>query len=372
MVSQSRECAGEISVRTAYAADQPRWDDYVLAHPQGLAYHLYSWKKAVEEAYGFSGVYLLAEHGGTILGILPLVHLRTPFGLRDSLVSLPYCDAGGVLADDASVQEVLLRKARDQAAELGCRMLELRSQTPLTAEREGSGPQSSAGDQRSGKARLLLALPDSSDKLLASFKAKLRSQVRKPLRDGLYVQFGGQDLLDAFYAVFAENMRDLGSPVHSRAWIRAILKHYGSRAICAVVFLPDGSPAACGIILCHERTVSIPWASSLRRCNRFNPNMLLYWSFLEYAADNGYEVFDFGRSAPEEGTYRFKTQWGAEPYPLHWVKWKVGSDKTAPADVESKSRFSGRARGLAERMIQNMPVPVSTFLGSRIRKYIAL
>ena len=77
-------------------------------------------------------------------------------------------------------------------------------------------------------------------------------------------------------------------------------------------------PAAGGVILCHSQTVSIPWASAHRHLNRWNPNMLLYWTFLEYAADQGYAFFDFGRSTPGEGTYRFKEQWGAKPAPLFW------------------------------------------------------
>ena len=48
--------------------------------------------------------------------------------------------------------------------------------------------------------------------------------------------------------------------------------------------------------------------------------MLLYWTFLAFAADNGYGQFDFGRSTPGEGTYRFKSQWGAEPHQLYWYE----------------------------------------------------
>ena len=372
MFTKNPANTGGVTIRLADDRDQMRWDEYVLAHAQGLAYHLYSWKRAVEEAYKFSGEYFLAEKEDRICGILPLVHLGLPLGIHNRLVSLPYCDAAGVLADNASIRKSLLFNALDLAFERGFKKLEVRSGTALSQEPGSDSSQSTANVPPHGKVRLLLALPEGSEKLLATFKAKLRSQVRKPMRDGLYVKFGGQELLHTFYVVFAENMRDLGSPVHSKTWIQAILKHYGPRAICGVVFLPDGSPAACGIILCHKRTVSIPWASSLRRFNHFNPNMLLYWSFLEYAADNEYEVFDFGRSAPEEGTYKFKSQWGAEPYPLFWVQWALGSGKDVPEGTEIGFGQSGKARALAERIIRNMPVPVSIFCGSRIRKYIAL
>ena len=208
---------------------------------------------------------------------------------------------------------------------------------------------------------------------MASFKSKLRSQVRKPGRDGLYARLGGLELVDDFYPVFEENMRDLGSPVHSKEWIKSILEAYDSRARCGLVYMPDGSPAACGIILLHDYTVSIPWASSLRRFNRYSPNMLLYWSFLEYAADNGFAFFDFGRSTPGEGTYKFKEQWGARPEPLAWMQINPGSGKVEPIrQGNDQERAQSGLRNIAEKIFQSMPVPAATFVGSRIRKYISL
>jgi hypothetical protein len=75
--------------------------------------------------------------------------------------------------------------------------------------------------ERSRKVRMILSLPDSSDALMKSFKSKLRSQIRRPVKDGLYSRIGSGELLDDFYFVFAKNMRDLGSPVHSRDLIDA-------------------------------------------------------------------------------------------------------------------------------------------------------
>jgi len=91
--------------------------------------------------------------------------------------------------------------------------------------------------------------------------------------------------------------------------------------------------------------------------------MLLYWSFLEYAADNGYKRFDFGRSSPDSGTFRFKKQWGAKPYPVFWYK-----------DSDSKGEIpaGGKMRQRAENFWMKLPVSLATFLGPKIRKYISL
>jgi len=215
-------------------------------------------------------------------------------------------------------------------------------------------------------------LPDSAERLLASLDAKVRSQVKKPVRDGLTALLGGAELIGDFYTVFAENMRDLGSPVHSRRWIAAVVAAYGERARVAVVSTPDGIPAAAGIVLLHPTTLAIPWASSLRRYNTLNPNMLLYWIFLSLAIDQGCRQFDFGRSTPGEGTYRFKEQWGATPQPLFWCD-LVGNGRAAAGRAgHAQPVHHDAARQRVVDLWRRMPLAGADWLGPRIRKYISL
>jgi len=197
-------------------------------------------------------------------------------------------------------------------------------------------------------------------------KAKVRSQVNKTRRDGLSTRLGGMELVDEFYRIFAENMRDLGSPVHSKVWIQSIARHYGDQVRIGVTSTPDGQPAAAGMILLHPRLVSVPWASSLRKFNYLAPNMLLYWSLLSFAADGGYTRFDFGRSTPAEGTYRFKKQWGAVAAPLYW--------ETRPgSDASSSPGAWGRAgRRSAELIWSRLPLPATRSLGPLLRRHISL
>ncbi|MCG8567276.1 MAG: GNAT family N-acetyltransferase, partial [Desulfobacterales bacterium] len=197
---------------------------------------------------------------------------------------------------------------------------------------------------------------------------------KKPMRDGLGACIGGRELLDEFYGVFSENMRDLGSPPHSRKWFFEVLKAYGNNAHIGVVRMPDKRPAAAGIILCHSNGVTIPWASSLRRYNRWNPNMLLYWQFLSFSADMGFPHFDFGRSTPGEGTYRFKAQWGARPEPLHWARLAVGNEICIKSSGNPERNGAGPnpLRDTASRSIARLPISILKGVGSLTRKYISL
>lgn len=350
-----------LKITLATSRDSQAWDHYVLGHPRGIAYQLFGFRDAVETAYGFKGVYFIARQGATIRGILPLIHLKIP-GTRGSLVSLPYCDAGGILADSPDLEKRLLISALDHARQLRIPKLTIRSAGPfadidpeLTIHR--------------GKVRMLLPLPNDPKKLMAGLQSKVRSQVKKSLKNRLTFRMGGIELADSFYGVFRENMRDLGSPVHSFQWIYQILAAYKNRAHIGMVYLSDRTPAAAGLILCHPHGVSIPWASSLRQFNRFNPNMLLYWNFLQFASAHGYPFFDFGRSTPQEGTFRFKKQWGSVPGALHWCDFDP--DQGARPMVAPKASPS-KYRPHVETLLSHMPVSVMTWIGSHIRKFISL
>jgi len=123
-------------------------------------------------------------------------------------------------------------------------------------------------------------------------------------------------------------------------------------------------PIGGGIILCSRDMVTIPWASTIKEYNSLSPNMLLYWEFLKYASDQGYAFFDFGRSTPGEGTFKFKQQWGAEPVPLHWYRINADKDETEGS--------AGLLRLYAERVWSHIPQILTDAVGPMIRRFITL
>ncbi|MBW2081365.1 MAG: hypothetical protein JRI27_10465 [Deltaproteobacteria bacterium] len=168
----------KINIRLATDNDQPAWDNYVSSNPDAGPYYLYAWKTAVEQGYGHKGLYLMAEDtdSGFVSGVLPLILFRLPWG-RKSLVSLLYCDYGGLLGE-SYVQQALIREGRKLAGELGVSRMEIRcsqEHSNLLAE-EGI-----SGQVFSHKVSMIA----SSDALWSGFKAKLKSQIRRPEKEGL-------------------------------------------------------------------------------------------------------------------------------------------------------------------------------------------
>lgn len=335
-------------------AQQNTWDGFAAGHPAATPYHGWAWLEAVRRAYGFSPVPLLALRDGQAVGLLPLVRLHLP-GLPGRLISLPYCDCCGPLAEDDAVRQKLVDHALDVAHRQGETDLEIRQQTPE--------PSSAA------KVLMRLTLPEGAERLMQSFPSKLRSQIKKPQRDGLQAVTGGVELLAPFYHIFSRNMRDLGSPNHSLGWFRAVLNGYGDRARVTVVFMPDGRPAAAAIWLIHGRRAFEPWASAIREYNKYNPNMLLYWSMLAQAADAGLTEFDMGRSTPGEGTHRFKRQWGARELGLSWQRFDATTRQRRQALPAGGSRSP---RKFFAACWSRLPVGLANVAGPVLRRYISL
>ena len=332
------------------AATPEEWNRYVESNPAASLYHRAEWQALIKETFGHSGYYFSArDNTGHITGVLPLIRLRSRlFG--DFMVSMPYFNYGGAVADHPLIEQHLMEAAAQQGARIGVSHIEFRDDTP---RRELPA--------RTEKVNMILHLPDNQDELWQSFTPKLRAQIRRPQREKPQVLMGGVEYLDDFYAVFSRNMRDLGTPVYSRTFFRNILDSFPDTSQLIVVRLAD-RPVAAAFLIGHRDTLEIPWASTLSDVNRLSINMLLYWEILKYAIKQGYRNFDFGRSSKDSGTYRFKQQWGAQPRPLYWHYWQASGD-TLPSLNPDNPRYA-----LAIKVWQRLPLRVTTALGPLIVK----
>jgi len=298
------------------------WNSYVTSATGGTPFHLSGWREIIEKSYGHPAYFLSAsqESGDTqkIVGILPLVHFLCP-GKESRLISLPFLDFTGLIADNPAIEQFLFEEALALAEKVGAVHLELRQDHPLSflQERNFSIPDQYSHQAHSFKVGLRRPLSSSSEELWQSLGSKVRNQVSKARHNQCHERVGGQELLDHFYAVFSQNMRDLGSPVHSLSFFAEILQKFGKQA--AIILIErENVPLAAALVLQMQETLYNPWASSLRAFRPLCPNMLLYWRMLSYGCEQGLGFFDFGRSTPGASTFRFKVQWGAEVRPLSW------------------------------------------------------
>ncbi|WP_417544092.1 FemAB family XrtA/PEP-CTERM system-associated protein [Marinobacter sp.] len=352
------------------------YNRYVTGHPEATPYHSSAWLQAAESAYGHTGWLISVHHNEKLCGVLPLVEVKPPIG-SGSLVSLPFCDLGGVLADDTEIRGRLITEARKLAETNRIKTLEIRDGgVALNAAKDATGEQNQQRIEAlpgNTKVRMLCDLPENSEALFKSYKPKLRSQIRKAEKNGLRAELRTEaDAVNLFYDVFAQNMRRLGSPVHSLHWFQDLKAAYGDDMLIGLVF-QNHKPVGAGIVLLGGKEACIPWASTLEEFNRLAPNMLLYWTLLSHVCDLGCTRFDFGRSTLDEGTYRFKKQWGAQPYELIWSEYRNGEQNPPRVDAGGTGiSTASRLRPLIENIWRQLPLPFANWLGPKLRRYITL
>jgi FemAB-related protein (PEP-CTERM system-associated) len=328
---------------------RPEWDTFVGRNGRvPLSWHP-SWLKVLERGLRHVPYLIEAVEGDETVGLLTLAFVQSRLFGR-FLVSLPYLNYGGVIADDELVSCKLIDKAIELADELDVRHLELRHKRAL----EHPGLTTRTGH----KVHMIRELPATPEVLLKQLQSNVRNHIRKGQKNGLVVSWGGEELLPEFYDIFCQNMRDLGTPVYSIELFRAALRQFPDRVELCVVRLGTKAVAA-GMPVHGWKTTEIPSASSLRPYNSTNANSLMYWNLLERAIERGQETFDFGRSTPGTSVCSFKEQWGAKPEPAEWQYYvRAGNSNDMRPDNPRYQRLINLWR--------RMPVGLTRLIGPSI------
>ncbi len=329
-----------------------RWDAYVAGQRGASGYHQLCWKRILEKVYGYKSHYLFAEDGGTVVGILPLVQVPTPF-LGRFVVSLPFATYGGIVADSPAVGRELLEAASGLAGSIGASHIEFRHFVHKSLDLPTS----------THKVTMWLNLPSSTDSLWTAFPGVVRTSIRKAVKEGVEVCVGGAEETGNFYNIYSKNMRDLGSPAYPREFISTILQEWPGFARIATAYL-HGEAVASGILLGFRESVEMPWSSSLREKNRARPNALLYWHCIQHAIASGFRCFDFGRSTRDSGPFVFKEKWGAKPVPLFWQYWLASPRSAIPNLSPGDPKFAH-----AIQVWQRLPVWMTRFVGPKLARF---
>jgi FemAB-related protein (PEP-CTERM system-associated) len=329
------------SIRPATPADAADIDAFVRAHPDATPFHLPAWTQAVARGCGQRDRTLVATRDCAIVGVLPLTEVRSPlFG--NALVSAGFAVDGGVLGEGDFTPALL-----DLAHARGCGTVELRG---------GALPPGWAADDTTylGFARDLAA---SDEAELAAIPRKQRAEVRKALANALEVVTGGRDLADEHYRIYAESVRNLGTPVFPRALFRAVLETMDADILTV---RQAGKPVASVLSLYLNGTVYPFWGGGSEAARGLRANDRMYFALMAHARAGGCTRFDFGRSKAGTGPAAFKKNWGFEGRPLAYAKWSEGGARNVnPLNPKY---------ALMVRTWQRLPLPVANMVGPWISR----
>ena len=338
------------NIRQAVSDDKVRWNEYVLRHPEGTFFHRYEWADVLRRAFNHKTYYLIAENAGQTSGVLPLAHVNSMlFG--NALVSTPFCVYGGILASDQSMFAALQAAACDLAKSLGVDYLEMRN-------RQRRHPDWPVKDLYVTFQRAIS--PDSETNMLA-IPRKQRAMVRKGIQKGLQMRLDTE--VTDLYRMYAESLRNLGTPVVARSYLQILKNTFGEDA--EVVTITHNNNVVSSVMNFRFRDQILPYyggGSSAARAVAANDFM--YWQVMERARALGLSHFDFGRSKRGTGAFDFKSNWGFEPQPLYYEYFLVRA-RELPNLSPANPKYS---RAIA--LWQRLPLPVANFIGPFVAKYL--
>jgi FemAB-related protein (PEP-CTERM system-associated) len=257
-----------------------------------------------------------------------------------------------VLANNTKVALALLDEAAALGVRLGVAHVELRQ----------GGTRLPKWQETAAKVAMITPVPETQEVMLKSLGSRLRNKIKHAQKHGLVCKWGGAESVTEFYPVFAENMRNLGTPVYPRGWFENVMRYKADAQIMTV--FDDGRCVASTLVVVHRGNVELPWIASTPEARKHYSTVLLYWEALSWAIQNGHKNVDFGRCSPGSGTYQFKQQWNTKEVPLSWYYW------LAPGKGVPELRPSNPKYQLAIAAWQRLPLAVANRIGPLIVRNI--
>ena len=333
----------------ALGRETAAWDKFVRAHKNATFFHLAAWREIIHRSFGHHAYYLTAEQDGAVVGVLPLVQVRTRlFG--HMLISNPFCVYGGPLAASAEVARALADHAAALRAKLGARACEFRY-----LEAPADGWLDEAWQQREALyVTFRRAIRADDEANLKAIPRKQRAVVRKGIERGLTATVGRS--VDQLHAIYAQSVRNLGTPVFARKYFRILAETLGDAL--DVVTVCDGQTPVASVMNFYWRDEVVPYyGGGTEKARSCQANDFMYWEVMRRAAARGCRVFDFGRSKQNTGAYAFKKNWGFQPTPLAY-RFLLGQGQTFPEVNPSNPKYR-----LMIAAWKRLPVPVANLVG---------
>lgn len=284
--------------------DSWRWDEFVYRNPSATLFHTTAWRRIIESVFNYRSFYYYAEQEGKIVGICPLFLVQS-FLFGNSLISTPFATYGGILGDGPEARRRLLAKAEEVGRAAGAKYIELKSIDRTFQELPTKRLYVTFRQE-------LYEDPERNFKLIPR---KTRRMIRLSLSNGLSIE--RSDDLEQFYDIYAASLRRLGTPSFPKSLFERILAELPGQS--AIFLVKQSGRAAAGVLTFFYRDTILPYyGGAYQQYNGYAVNNFMYWKLIEYGCNNGFKVFDFGRSKIGSGSYEFKKHWGMEERPLEY------------------------------------------------------
>ena len=324
-----------------------RWDQFVENHPFGWICHHSGWKKVLERSFRhIEAHYFVLLHNGKIRAGLPVFEVRS-WLTGNRLVSIPFATISDPLISSVDDLEPLLSAVTELALERNIDKIEIRTlnSSPFFSKTD-------LGVAGSYKHHYL-PLDRPAEELMNTFhRTCVRQRIARSIKSGLEVVEGKteSDLRD-FYRLHVLSRKRLALPPQPYIFMESLFNiFYPQGRATLLLGKKDGKAIAALLLLKFNGRVSAEFAVYDETYLNVSPIHRLFWEAIKSSSEEGYKVFDFGRTSTlNEKLMEFKGRWGtkAADMPLYFFP--------SPGSENESNREGGIGYKLMRKACRNAP-----------------
>lgn len=333
-------------------AELGAWQQFVDSRPDSGAMHHAGWYGVLSDASSVEPRFLVASDSlGRISGVMPgyITHSRLAGSHYTTL-------DGGPLAVDNVTADGLISHAQCFIGKYKLRYAQIRGHCAADG-----------AQQIVATVHTLTKTNAGPDSIWNALKSNTRRKVRQAARSDLKVAADleiSRNSLAAFYALYAEHMHDLGTPVFGDSMFFAMRKHLGSGRLR--LYMLSHRDSYIGGMLCviHGNSWTVLYTIVRHNSAPDYANYLLYWHVLNDAASLGIYAVDWGRSAPGSTVHQFKQKWAATDQEVQYAFYASTRSKRARFGLVNGNREKGTLQNVWSRL----PLSLCNALGPVLRR----
>jgi CelD/BcsL family acetyltransferase involved in cellulose biosynthesis len=344
-------------IETLNPIDHDRWDQMLISNDGYTFFHTAAWAKVLSETYQYRPVYFALLDGDRLLGLVPMMEVRSVFGTRRG-VSLPftdYCDP--VISDGLEIRD-MVEVIKEYGRERRWGSIEIRGRCfPDTTAKSTSFY------------RHTLNLSSDPEQIFSGLKSNTRRNtrrnIRKAAREGVQVEIStSAQAVDEYYRLHCMTRKRHGVPPQPQSFFRRIHEHIIAKNLGFIALAKHEETTVAGSVFFRFKDTALyKFGASDMAYQNLRPADLVMWEAIKWFAQNGYRSFCFGRTALDNtGLRQFKSRWGAEEQVIDYFKYDLRQDTFTTEESLVKDSH--------QRIFRKMPIPLLKAVGSLAYKYI--
>jgi hypothetical protein len=342
--------------------EDDRWDHFVDRHEHGSIFATSTWFRILHSSYGFAVRAFVRENAnGEIHSAIPVAEVKPFWIMPKKWICVPFADFTNPLINSLEGNDSLITFLLDHARDKGIANIQI----------HGSILGRSHGFRKSTNfVQHELILPEDPDTLFDSFHpSQGKRQITKARKEEVQVEIRRDiDAVHEFHRLDVMTRRRQGTSPHPRRFLNEVHRHaiQKKKGFCLLASRGNKIIAA-HIYLVHGKTILYKYGASDAPYLKVRPNHILIWEAMQWAIENGYNRFHFGKTnLSQTGMRHIKLKpWGSVEKPLPYFVWRkrpeIGDYRFARYLMEkAKLNVFGRA-----------PAPVSIFLSNILYRHFA-